>query len=306
MAYWNLSRCGLSISIAAALLAGCSGSQLPVRANGTSATMQAQSHHRTFQYTGAEQSFKVPAGVTSLDVDARGAAGAESARYSQHAGRGGRVRATIPVQPGQTLHVFVGGVGGEGSRQTGGFNGGGSGGNWVGICKGFGGGGASDVPVEGDTLPDRILVAGGGGGFDGYGDPGGGGGGKKGGRGFPIKPYYGNGVGGGGGTQSKGGAGGAGGRYTSGSSPGSPGTSGALGVGGTGGKCGYASDYAGWAGSGGGGGYFGGGGGGGGCPDNSGGGGGGGSGYVEPSATNVHFQRGWTNATGNGVIILSW
>ena len=63
-------------------------------------------------------------------------------------------------------------------------------------------------------------------------------------------------------------------------------------------------------GGGGGGGYFGGGGGGGGCPDdfnsNGGGGGGGGSAYAEPSAKQVHIWENWKDATGYGLVTLSW
>jgi Glycine rich protein len=302
-----LSRYVLAISVAAALLAGCGGSQ-PLTGspagvsqnysiNGTEAT-----HHKAFQYTGGEQSFKVPAGVTSIDVDAVGAAGGSDG--SHQPSFGGRVKAAIPVRPGQTLDVFVGGVGGSRSG-IGGFNGGGNGGIYPHKCTGLGGGGASDVRAGGNTLRDRILVAGGagggGGGRLGYNYGGGGeGGGKIGGHGAPIKSHrVWFGVGGGGGTQRKGGAGGA-------SGEGGAGTSGALGVGGAGGVCAYfsTSGEVGPAGSGGGGGFYGGGGGGGGFEEA--GGGGGGSGYVEPSATNVHMQRGWKNATGNGEIVLSW
>lgn len=38
----------------------------------------------------------------------------------------------------------------------------------------------------------------------------------------------------------------------------------------------------------------------------SGGGGGGGSSYVEPSAKNFRQWQGWKNATGDGLIVLSW
>ena len=261
-------------------------------------------HQQTFNYTGGEQSFKVPAGVTSIDVDVRGAAGAARQRfYLGHPGRGGHLTATIPVRPGQTLAVFVGG---KGSGVTGGFNGGGSSELASGCTRGGGGGGSSDVREGGDTLTDRILVGGGGGGEGGYwgggGNDGGGGGGKKGsnGRGGPSGSLYGNGGGGKGGTQSKGGAGGDGG----GKGYGTPGSSGALGAGGSGGAC-LATSYVGGSGGGGGGGYYGGGGGGGSDPTNAGGGGGGGSGYVEPNATNVHFPRA-SKKRGNGAIVFSW
>jgi hypothetical protein len=121
----ELNRYALAIGAAAALLAGCGGSQPPIAAPGVmvqnhaiNVTMATQ--HETFNYTGAEQSFKVPAAVTRIDVDARGAAGTgHKPGYIGSPGNGGRVTATIPVQAGQTLDVFVGG---KGSGETGGFN----------------------------------------------------------------------------------------------------------------------------------------------------------------------------------------
>ena len=218
----------------------------------------------------------MPAGVTSIEVDALGAAGAGRQKgYIGIPGHGGRVKATIPVKPGQTLRIFVGGSGSYPSR---GFNGGGDG--------AYRGGGATDVR-DGDDLSDRILVAGGGGGvgpaLGGGGTDGGGGGGKKGGNGHGGAFSGGIGSPGQGGTQSKGGAGGA-----SGSKKAGAGSSGALGVGGNGGE-GHSTRYVSESGSGGGGGYYGGGGGGGSGPLGDGGAGGGGSGYVEPTATDVHM-----------------
>lgn len=71
----------------------------------------------TFSYTGAAQSWTVPAGVTSVQVDLRGAQG-----QSVFGGLGGETIATIPVTPGQNLGVYVGGTGASG---IGGWNGGG-------------------------------------------------------------------------------------------------------------------------------------------------------------------------------------
>ena len=87
----------LSLSIAAAILAGCGGSQLPIGApNGTSDDGNLLPYHTTFRYTGKAQSFKVPAGVTNLTVVALGAAGAgESGSYHgyyEYYGRGSPVR----------------------------------------------------------------------------------------------------------------------------------------------------------------------------------------------------------------------
>jgi hypothetical protein len=110
--------------------------------------------------------FVVPAGVCSVTVRARGAAGGRGPspesffyrRFGQAgaAGRGGEVTATIAVAGGQHLEVNVGE---QGQPNRGGFGGGGAGAG--------GGGGASDIRVGGGALTDRIVVAAGGGGASG-------------------------------------------------------------------------------------------------------------------------------------------
>ncbi|HEX2035884.1 MAG TPA: PxKF domain-containing protein [Chloroflexota bacterium] len=230
----------------------------------------------------------VPAGVTALTVDAFGAeggVGTEVVAPGGQPGRGGRARATLPVVPGETLQLTVGGRGSSGRPGTGGVGGGGHG---AGV--GGGGGGASDLRRAPFALGDRLLVAGGGGGggaagyFEIPGGHGGGGGGLTGADGAAAA----NGVpGGGGGTQTAGGAGGAGIL-----ADGAPGT---LGQGGAGGW-----DGGGQGGGGGGGGYYGGGGGGKG-PNFAGGGGGGGSGF---GPAGVAFETG-VNA-GDGKLVVSY
>jgi hypothetical protein len=311
---WRLAFIG----IAAAMLVACGGSQPPI---GTPGAMLRSSivapdslpYHKTFRFTGSEQRFRVPAGVKTITIVARGAAGGSPTYYVARSGRGGRVFAEIPVNAGETLHVFVGGAGFEvnGSRY-GGFNGGGNPGR---CCEGsFGGGGASDVRRGGAKLSDRILVAGGGGGEGGYengGGAGGPGGGSVGGAGGAGLYGSGPGGGGGGGTQSTGGAGGAG---EKGYDRGVHGQPGRRGYGGHGGLAGFGegSSTDGGAGGGGGGGYYGGGGGGGGTGGSGGGGGspggggGGGSSFIEPSAIQFHQWQGWKNATGNGLVVFSW
>lgn len=332
-----LGRYALSISATIALLTACGGSQSAMNGAVPAArgVPNTASGSKTFQYTGAEQSFKVPAGVKSITVVARGAAGAPwsaKAHNHKHHGRGGRVYAVIPVHPGETLYVFAGG-GGSKNTDVGSFNGGAPAGAYPtclrrsgAYCYGWGGGGASDVREGGDSLADRILVSGGGGGASGQDAFGGGGGGTTGGAGLIGNHYYhcgGSkspcGGGGGGGTQSQGGAGGAGGVASpSESGPGDPGNTGTLASGGSGGAAGTnpsnpGSGFDGGPGGGGGGGYYGGGGGGGGIAPNGGsaygnpgGGGGGGSSYVEPRATNVRFWQNWKNATDNGLVVFSW
>ena len=195
----------------------------------------------TFNYTGAMQTFTVPAGVTSLVVDAKGGKGGNGSTGT--GGNGARVQTTISVSGGSTLNIFVGGAGGN-LNNIAGYNGGGNnpGSSYSGNLGG--GGGASDIRIGGVALTDRVVVAGGGGagGYNGCTENGGVGGGTTGGAATlgcgTSAP--------GGGTPS---AGGAGGTYSGWSS----GSAGALGVGGNGGS--------GTGGAGGGGGYYGGGGG---------------------------------------------
>ena len=217
----------------------------------------AQASTTTFTYTGAEQTFTVPGGVTSLGVKAIGGAGANS---EVSGGEAAEVSGSLTVSPGQTLYVEVGGAGQVAG--VGGFNGGGNG-----ALAGGGGGGASDVrtvprSVALSTEDTRLIVAAGGGGGGGSGIEGFGGVGGGAGEAGAEAPESGN-LGGGAGTASTGGSGGSG--------CGGTGSDGQLGSGADGGGGG------GNGGGGGGGGYYGGGGGSGGCSYGGGGGGGGSS-----------------------------
>jgi len=227
---------------------------------------------QSFNFTGAQQTWTVPAGVTSITVDAQGAQGGTSSYGT--GGNGGRVQATISVSPGQTVYVNVGG---QGSMSVGGWNGGGV---PYGCGCVAGGGGATDIRIGGVALADRKIVAGGGGGAGYYwnwtNDHGGVGGGLVGGGGFTnnsLNPTY----CGQGGTQAAGGAGAAQG-----------GPAGTLGNGG-------GSAYYGGSG---GGGYYGGGSG------YNGGGGGGGSSFTDPTASAITHTQGFK--TGNGLVTISW
>jgi hypothetical protein len=225
-----------------------------------------------FAFTSEEQKFEVPAGVTSVEVEAVGSEGG-TATTEAAGGKGAIVRGTLPVTPGQVLYVEVGGVT---------FNGGGS--------SVFGdqgnGGGASDVrktsigiePSPGGeaSLNSRLLVAAGGGGGGGGQFPpeectgGAGGNAEEGGTNGTSCVGFPGGGGGGGGEAGKGGAGGQG-YFDTTAAPVLTGEAGGLGRGGAGrGSVVF--------GGGGGGGRFGGGGGGGqftGSKLNGGGGGGG-------------------------------
>ena len=191
---------------------------------------------QTFNFTGALQTWTVPAGVTSVDITAFGAQGNTNA-LGVVGGLGGQATGTLAVTPGQVLNINVGG--GGITSTSGGFNGGanaGVGASCV-TAQGGGGGGASDVRIAPNGLADRVIVAAGGGGAGGNrvatcgrGTGGGGGGG-----------YYGGGGGAGwpsasvtvplGGTQVAGGAGG-----TSTFAAINNGFAGVLGLGGNGGE----------------------------------------------------------------------
>jgi hypothetical protein len=210
-------------------------------------------------------------------------------------GAGGSATATLPVTPGETLVVSVGGQGDDyGDTGAAGTPDGGAGGAGT---PGAGGGGSSDVRQGGTDLSHRVLVGGGGGGAgfeagvlisDAFID-GGAGGGSNGLNGDPQNPS--DLAAGGGGTQSSGGAGGFGFIFGPNGDAGGPGQGGA----------GAPSPV--FSGSGGGGGYFGGGGGASAIIDEAfagGNAGGGGSGFGPPGTV---FQTGGN--TGNGRVSIT-
>jgi len=230
---------------------------------------------QTFSYTGTEQTFTVPAGVTSITVDAYGAQGGSNSP-STNVNFGGYVQADIAVTPGSTIYVYVGE---QPTGLPGGFNGGGNG-----ETAGAGGGGASDIRIGGNTYAERVVVAGGAGGgglWSGQEVHGGEGGGLIGGPGYRTSTVN---PGGDPGTQTLSGNGTC-------VSLNNPAVSGGFGVGGGPSGCGC-------EGYGGGGGWYGGAGSGN-CR-----GGGGGSSYTDPAATNVTHTQGVR--TGNGEVTISW
>ncbi|HJD84292.1 glycine-rich protein [Kitasatospora aureofaciens] len=278
----SAARRGRALAVAAGLLgaAGLAPVALPgtAHAQGT-CTVSGPTTTCTFAFTGAEQTFTVPNGVTQVDVTAIGAAGGLEGGNDTPGGRGAQVSGTLTgLSGGQTLYVEVGGnATNDGScfptsHCTGGFNGGGS------THFGGGGGGASDIRTQPRTTPltttdSRLIVAAGGGGAGlvyTIGCPAGPGGdaGQPG-----TDGGCNGGTGGGAGTATQGGAGG--------QQFGSPGT---LGTGGTGGGPGASL-----TGGAGGAGYYGGGGGGNinlsVNPTGNAGGGGGGSSLVPAGGT---------------------
>jgi len=266
-----------------------------------------------FTFTGSEQQFVVPAGVTSITAHAWGAQGAAGANGGTGAiggagGLGGYATGARSVTPGETLYVNVGGQGNA-------FNGAGTGGT----ANAGNGGGASDVRAGGTALANRVLTAGGGGGGGragcelnfAHGGAGGAGGGGAGGNGVdaPTPNSGPSGVAGGG----KGGTLGAGGAAGTGCSGflGQPGT---VPNGGAGQGCccfGTATPH-GPGGGGGGGGFVQGGGGGGGsagtttCSGNDKGGGGGGAGGSSDTGGVTGGSTSNGVRTGNGEIVLCY
>ena len=257
----------------------------------------------TFNYTGAADSFTVPAGVTQVTIDAKGAQGGGA---FVHGGNGAEVSGTLPVTSGSTLNVVVGGSPGVGT-DDGNFFGGGGGGSFVytsadsaglliaaaggggegienpglpgsstqtatagensggGAAGSAGGGGAAGVFT--DSVSGQVSLVGGGGGAGAFGDGG-------------SNPFA-----GGGADLANGAAGGA-------SLDGGPIEDGGFGGGGAGSGT---ADF-----GGGGGGYNGGGGGGG---VDSGSGGGGGS-FIAPTAISTNGVDG--DNTGNGVVTITY
>ncbi|MEV7596906.1 hypothetical protein AB0O91_05900 [Kitasatospora sp. NPDC089797] len=246
-----------------------------------------------YTYSGGDQTFTVPPGVTSVyaRVFGGGGAGSPSAYYTGQygGGGGGYTTGSIAVTPGQKLTVTAGQGGLLNSTATT-YGGGGAGGlgGYQNLGTGGSGGGLSAV-WNGGYGTNPLLVAGGGGGSSPGGDTftpaGGSGGGSNGGQ--DNQPT----ISGRGGSQTAGGA-----AATQTACAAAQAGSQYLG-----GRGASASTYEG--GGGGGGGYYGGGGGA--CQRSGGseanGMGGGGSGYNRGAGvTNTQTSNG-TNASGNGV-----
>jgi hypothetical protein len=227
---------GLLVSVVALLLSSAS----------------ALAETKTFAKQGCEK-WEVPAGVSSVAIQATGAAGGLPEIGSAFPGKGDRFSALLSgLSSGENLFVCVDEAGGAGGEKESGHGGG-------------PGGGASGVS-RGANFESPVLVAAGGGGAGAGGVETFGGGGNAGeaGKDGQFTPS-----GGGAGTESEGGTGGA--------HPGHAGEAGAkfTGLGpGSGGAGGLGSGNP-FGGGGGGGGYFGGGGGGGEDEGAAGGGGGG-------------------------------
>ena len=240
----------------------------------------------TYTATGAVQTYTVPAGVTSIAVDLKGAAGggvACASTYQSPGGCGAHIKATLTVTPGHVLNIIVGKQGS--GTGAGGYGGGGTDHAFIANdWPGAGGGGGTFVTDI--TAGDTLAVAGGGGGGGGdicSNDAGGSGGALIGVAG--NSEGCGVGGGGGGGTLTAGGAG------TTCFSDASG--SGTLGTGGSYPASGFEGS------GGGGGGRYGGGAG------SSGGGGGGGSSYVNLTYGVINADTAGTNCSADGLAIIS-
>lgn len=266
---------------------------------------------QTFSYTGAQQIFTVPSGVSTITIKAWGAQGGGEPADGLwgDGGKGGYSTGDASVSPGSTIYIEVGQQGFS-THSSYAYNGGGGGTATTGVVtmEGFSGGGATHVAKESGILStlssnvsNILLVAGGGGGAGGsqrstwpqfIADGGAGGGssgidGSEGGA--SSRP------GGDGGTQSAGGAGNA------------NSISSSFGLGARSET--YTNNWI--QGGGGGGGYYGGG-----AGDQDGGGGAGGSGYIggvssgSTIAGNASMPNPdggtMTGRQGNGLVIISW
>jgi len=254
---------------------------------------------QTFSYTGSDQTFTVPSGVTSFTAYMWGGAGASGfdysasgggARTANTGGAGGFTTGTVSTSAG-TVYKLVVGQGGTATDVTAGFTasvygGGGRGRVHTHAGVGGGGGGLSGIFLNSFTHANSVLIAGGGGGSPGGNDGGftasGNGGGSTGQDGALNANVNHNSTGyGKGGTQSAGGAAGGGDAYSN--QPGS-----AL-QGGDGGHMG----------GGGGGGYYGGGAGGH-TNGNGSSGSGGGSGYIGHSSVSNGTTTAETHTNAQG------
>ncbi|HLP52407.1 MAG TPA: glycine-rich protein, partial [Chitinophagales bacterium] len=149
-------------------LAGTGYRPVYASANGTLSTTGGAT--TVFSYTGADQSYTVPAGVTSITVKMWGAGGGGGFfggwTFGWSGGAGGYTQGTLAVTGGQVLTVIVGG-GGVGAFQynnttTSSYGGGASACNPGGTdCRYGGQGGGRSAIRNGGT---ELMTAGGGGG----------------------------------------------------------------------------------------------------------------------------------------------
>ncbi len=256
-------------------------------------TVNVFSNKQEFVYTGNNQNFTVPNGITSIFVKMWGAGGAGGINYS--GGSGAFVSGLLSVSSGSNLNIIVAGGGQKGptlASAPGGFGGGGASGAGSNPNSWYAGSGGGRSAIQ-YPLGTDVVTAGGGGGCgvaNGGGAAGGGGGAPDGGHGEVQGAWGGPGAGKGGTTTS-------GGIGSSATSPPAINSTNASFQNGSDGGSGVD------AGGGGGGGYFGGSGGAGynaaNSPSNTIGGGGGGSSYTAnlTSVVNIAGNNGHQTST---------
>jgi Glycine rich protein len=250
--------------------------------------------YKKFDYTGAIQTWTVPAGVTQIYFDVVGAQGGTTA--GRIGGNGGRVTGVLTVVPYDVLQITVGGQPNSNIPVFGYAGAGGT--NTVNGNVSSAGGGLSGIstahPIT--QVNAKVIAGGGGGGCTGY-APNANGGAAGGLTGTAGISGFGQNAGGKGATQSAGGV--AGSQYDPLGSSGVLAQSGSAISGGNGGT--VTNNSAGWDGGGGGGaGYFGGGGGAGGGAAQ--GGGGGGSSWADGTCKKVTNISNFNS--GNGRVII--
>ncbi|MBA8817388.1 hypothetical protein FHX48_002487 [Microbacterium halimionae] len=119
-------------------------------------------------------SWTVPQGVSSVSVSVTGGGGGKEVDGHAVGGSGGIISGAFAVEPGNRLYFQIGGAGGSGRDEGGGYSAGGhGGGSGFDGSNGAGGGGSTGVTViDGESTQLMVLAAGGGGG-GGYGGRGG-------------------------------------------------------------------------------------------------------------------------------------
>ena len=224
----------------------------------------------TYSYTGSNQTFTIPTGLSLITVDIKGGAGGSQGN-SGAGGSSGRTQGTRTVSSGQSYIIIVGEKGKLSSGSS--FGGGGS--YNAGNGNGAGGGGLSGIFLTSYTHGNSVAIAGGGGGGAYSGASGGSGGGANGNNGSH---------GAAGGSQSGGGSG--------------------QGGGGNGSALQGGSASGGGNGGAGGGGYYGGGGGAEGGTDTA---GAGGSGYIGGLESGSSTTTGaGVSTNNNGSVVISY
>ena len=120
-------------------------------------------NQQPYIYTGTVQQFTVPAGVTSLTIEAIGGGGGQGTDSDGcPGGGGGQVQASFNVISNDTLNIYIGGGGNHGPSVGGknAYTGGGNGGRG----RNGGSGGAATCITTNNNLTMLIIAGGGGGG----------------------------------------------------------------------------------------------------------------------------------------------